>query len=153
KSLLVRGDAEQLSDLPVPKDLPLAFASRYTRREQATSHLVTVLCLPAKSGILLATSDVSPADRTPLADELTSLLLRMLAAQRPSPRQPGPNLPRVAGRGSVDPMITDERLTWKQICERYPEQFVLLIDHERLPHDRAGFKTARVLSVGTSRAE
>jgi hypothetical protein len=83
KSLLVRGDAEQLSDLPLPKDLPLAWASRYTRREQATSHLVTVLCLPAKSGILLATADVSPADRAPLADELTSLLLRMLAAQKP----------------------------------------------------------------------
>lgn len=84
KSLLVRGDAEQLSDLPLSsKALPLAWASRYTRREQATSHLVTVLCLPVKSGILLATADVSPADRAPLADELTSLLLRMLAAQKP----------------------------------------------------------------------
>ena len=50
-------------------------------------------------------------------------------------------------------MITDERLTWKQICERYPEQFVVLVDHDRLPHDAAGFKTARVLAIGSSRAE
>jgi hypothetical protein len=50
-------------------------------------------------------------------------------------------------------MATDERFTWEQICERYPEQWVLLVDHERLPRDGAGFKTARVLAVGSSRAE
>lgn len=50
-------------------------------------------------------------------------------------------------------MTTDGRLTWEQICERYPEQWVLLVDHERLPHDVTGFKTARVLAVGSSRAE
>jgi hypothetical protein len=50
-------------------------------------------------------------------------------------------------------MITDEHLTWEQICERYPEQFVVLVDHDCLPHDAAGFKTARVLAVGNSRAE
>ena len=58
-----------------------------------------------------------------------------------------------SGQASVDAMTTDERLTWEQICERYPEQWVVLIDHERLPHDLAGFKTARVLAVGSSRAE
>jgi hypothetical protein len=58
-------------------------------------------------------------------------------------------------RASVDAMATatDERLTWEQICERYPEQWVVLIDHERLAHGGAGFKTARVLAVGSSRAE
>lgn len=50
-------------------------------------------------------------------------------------------------------MTIDERFTWEQICERYLEQWVLLVDHERLPHDAAGFKTARVLAVGGSRAE
>ena len=50
-------------------------------------------------------------------------------------------------------MTTDERLTWEQICERHPERWVLLVDHERWPHDAAGFKTARVLAVGSSRAE
>jgi hypothetical protein len=63
------------------------------------------------------------------------------------------NLTARAGRGSVVAMTTDERLTWEQICERYPEQWVLLVDHERLPHDVAGFKSARVLAVGRSRAE
>jgi len=41
-------------------------------------------------------------------------------------------------------MATDERLTWNQICERHPERFVVLVDHDRLPHDAAGFNTARV---------
>ena len=53
----------------------------------------------------------------------------------------------------MDAMTTDQRLTWQQICERSPEQFVVLVDHDQLPHDAAGFKTARVLAVGDSRAE
>jgi hypothetical protein len=44
-------------------------------------------------------------------------------------------------------------MTWKQIRERYPQQWVVLVDHERLPHSGAGFKTARVLALGSSRAE
>jgi hypothetical protein len=82
------------------------------------------------------------------------------AALRPSPPPPAgmlvddaENLTARDGWGSVVAMTTDERLTWEQICERYPEQWVLLVDHERLPHDVAGFKTARVLAVGSSRAE
>ena len=63
------------------------------------------------------------------------------------------NLTVTGDRGSVDAMITGERLTWKQIREQYPHQWVVLIDHERLAHDLAGFKTARVLAVGNSRAE
>jgi len=54
---------------------------------------------------------------------------------------------------SVDAMTTDEHLTWKQIRERYLQPWVVLIDHERFPHDTAGFKTARLLAVGGSRAE
>ena len=50
-------------------------------------------------------------------------------------------------------MITNEHLTWEQICERYPEQFVVLIDYAPLPHEATGFNTARVLAVGSSRAE
>jgi len=63
------------------------------------------------------------------------------------------NLTARADWGSVDAMTTDEHLTWKQIRERYPQQWVLLVDHDRLPHDIAGFKTARVLAVGNSRTE
>ena len=50
-------------------------------------------------------------------------------------------------------MASDGRMTWKQIREHYPLQWVVLVEHERLPHDIAGFKTARVLAVGDSRAE
>ena len=76
-----------------------------------------------------------------------------LASAAPEPPRSGKNLTAGAARASVDAMTTDERLTWKQICERYPERFVVLIDHERLPHTSAGFKTARVLSVGSTRPE
>ncbi len=87
KALLVRADAEQLVDLDLPgaKELGVAWSARYTRREQTTAHLVTVLCVPGQSGGRLATADVVPADRSALADQLAKLLLRMLAAQKPAP--------------------------------------------------------------------
>jgi len=50
-------------------------------------------------------------------------------------------------------MAIDGHMTWKQIREHYPQQWVVLVDHERLPQDIAGFKTARVLAVGDSRAD
>jgi hypothetical protein len=58
-------------------------------------------------------------------------------------------------RASVDAMATatDERLTWEQICERYPEQFVVMVDHDWQPDNVTEFKTARVIGVGSSRAE
>jgi hypothetical protein len=82
KALLVRADAEQLVDLDLPgaKELGVAWAARYTRRERTTAHLVSVVCVPGKAGGLLATADVVPADRAALADELAGLLLRMIAA-------------------------------------------------------------------------
>ena len=85
KALLARSDAEQLVDLDLPgaKQLGVAWGARYTRREQTTAHLVSVLCVPGKSGGLLATADVVPADQGALADELAKLMLRMIAAQKP----------------------------------------------------------------------
>lgn len=50
-------------------------------------------------------------------------------------------------------MEIEERLTWEQICERYPEQWVVMVDHDWQPHNITEFKTARVLAVGNSRAE
>ncbi|HWU87513.1 MAG TPA: hypothetical protein VN253_09575 [Kofleriaceae bacterium] len=85
KALLVRADADGLIDLDLPgaKELGVAWGARYTRREQTTVHLVSVLCVPGKTGGLLATADVVPADRTTLAEELAKLLLQMIAAQKP----------------------------------------------------------------------
>jgi len=50
-------------------------------------------------------------------------------------------------------MDIEERLTWEQICERYPEQWVVMVDHDWQPHNITELKTARVLAVGDSRAE
>lgn len=85
KALLVRADAEGLVDLDLPgaKEIGVAWGARYTRREQAAAHLVSVLCVPRKAGSLVATADVVPAEKVELADELASLLLRMIAAQKP----------------------------------------------------------------------
>ena len=50
-------------------------------------------------------------------------------------------------------MGIEERLTWEQICERYPEQWVIMVDHDWQAHNITELKTARILAVGTSRAE
>ena len=48
-------------------------------------------------------------------------------------------------------MDTCERLTWQQIRERYPDQWVVLVDHDW--HDVTRYNTARALACGASRAE
>ncbi len=50
-------------------------------------------------------------------------------------------------------MDTSERLTWPQIRERYPDQWVVLVDHDWYEHVPARYDTARVLACGVSRAE
>ena len=50
-------------------------------------------------------------------------------------------------------MNPSERLTWPQIRERYPDQWVVLVDHDWQKDDLARYNTARVLAVGASRAE
>ena len=48
-------------------------------------------------------------------------------------------------------MDTSERLAWQQIRERYPDQWVVLVDHDW--YDVTRYNTARVLACGASRAE
>jgi hypothetical protein len=50
-------------------------------------------------------------------------------------------------------METGERLAWQQIRERYPDQWVVLVDHDWQEHDITRYNTARVLACGASRAE
>ena len=50
-------------------------------------------------------------------------------------------------------MNASERLTWPQIRERYPDQWVVMIEHDWDEHDLANYTTARVLGPGPSRAE
>lgn len=84
QALLANPDAEGIVDLELvgSKDLGIAWGMRYTRRERSAVHLVSVMCLPNKSGGVMATSDVVPAERAELADELVKLMLRMIAQRR-----------------------------------------------------------------------
>jgi hypothetical protein len=60
--------------------------------------------------------------------------------------------PRTGPRISTK-MDTSERLTWQQIRERYPDQWVVLVEHDWDEHDLAHYTTARVFAQGASRAE
>src|SRR5215813_12703318 len=42
------------------------------------------------------------------------------------------------------PMIS-EPLTWEQICARYPDEWVCLVEFDRIDPDRFAFRTARVV--------
>jgi hypothetical protein len=54
---------------------------------------------------------------------------------------------------AVEPAIS-EPLTWKQICERYPHQWVVLVEMDRPDDDHnARFRTARVAGVGKTLRE
>ncbi len=61
--------------------LGVAWSVRAVRKDKQP-HLVSVMCMPAKTGAggVLATSDVRPATDAALADELAHVLIAMLAA-------------------------------------------------------------------------
>ena len=48
---------------------------------------------------------------------------------------------------------TDERLTWKQIQEKYPDQWVGLVDIEFEPNNRSTIKSAIVKYTDKSKDE
>lgn len=41
-----------------------------------------------------------------------------------------------------------EPLTWEQICERYPDEWVCLVEIDRLQENNFAFRTARVVGHG-----
>ena len=49
-------------------------------------------------------------------------------------------------------MNTGERLTWPQIRDLYPDQWVVLIDHDWDETKVASYASARVVAQGPSRA-
>jgi len=56
----------------------------------------------------------------------------------------------MAETSNTESLLT-EPLTWQQICERYPSQWVVLVDIEKDPEDYSiNFHTARVAGVGKS---
>lgn len=52
----------------------------------------------------------------------------------------------------IEPQLLSERLTWPQICERYPDQWVALVEMD-LDEETDEIHSARVAGHGTSRAE
>ena len=50
-------------------------------------------------------------------------------------------------------MEISERLTWQQIRERYPDQWVVLVEHDWDEVNLSRYDTARALGCGASRAE
>lgn len=50
-------------------------------------------------------------------------------------------------------MEASERLSWPQLRERYPDQWIVLVDHDWHADDLSRYDTARVLACGASRAE
>lgn len=53
---------------------------------------------------------------------------------------------------TLDPAVS-EPLTWAQICERYPDQWVALIEIEWADDHNFKFRTARVAGNGKTRRE
>lgn len=55
-------------------------------------------------------------------------------------------------QGADKPFIS-EPLTWKQICERYPEEWVCLVEIDRPEDNNFAFRTARVVGHGKGRRD
>lgn len=49
--------------------------------------------------------------------------------------------------------VLPEPLTWVEICDRYPEQWVCVVDMDRLTPTSLEFRTARVVGHGATRRE
>jgi hypothetical protein len=48
----------------------------------------------------------------------------------------------------VQAPFISEPLTWEQICERYPDEWVCLVEIDRLNDNNFAFRTARVVGHG-----
>ena len=53
---------------------------------------------------------------------------------------------------TTDPVVS-EPLTWAEICERYPDQWVALIEIDWVVEHNFHFRTARVAGNGKTRRE
>lgn len=58
-----------------------------------------------------------------------------------------------AAHAPQDPHALSEPLTWPQIRERYPDQFVFLLDIDRPEGWSSGFRTARVAGAAKTRRD
>ncbi|HWU90996.1 MAG TPA: hypothetical protein VN253_27210 [Kofleriaceae bacterium] len=80
-------------------------------------------------------------------------LRRLNAAPRPIPSGDTDNLTSPTSRELSGAVSFGGRMTWNEICDRYPDQWVIMVDHDWQAHNVTEFKTARVLATGATRAE
>lgn len=53
---------------------------------------------------------------------------------------------------AVDPVVTDP-LTWAEICARYPDQWVALVEIDWVNENDLDFRSARVIGHGKARRQ
>jgi len=53
---------------------------------------------------------------------------------------------------NIAPQIS-EPLTWEEICQKYPDQWVCLVEIDKLEEQNFEFRTARVVGHGKTRRE
>jgi hypothetical protein len=67
------------------------------------------------------------------------------------PPQRGDEPPRVDEQPVCDPL--PERLNWKQICERYPNEWVVLVEMDWVDNTYSSLRSAIVAGHGAHRSE
>ena len=55
-------------------------------------------------------------------------------------------------RTTIEPAVS-EPLTWREICARYPDQWVALVEVDWIDEDDRDFRSARVAGHGKTRRE
>ena len=81
KQFAAKAGDEPMAELelsPAAKSLGVEWALRYVRRD-AKPHMLTMMCVPAGADGFVALADMTPADQLALADEMTKLMVTMLA--------------------------------------------------------------------------
>jgi len=85
KLFVMKAGDEPIADLaltPAAKAIDVQWAWRYVRRDQ-TPHMLTMMCVPVGAGGFVAIADLTPPDQLALADDMTKLMVTMLALQLP----------------------------------------------------------------------
>ncbi len=87
KLFVSKAGDEPIADLELSaaaKAIDVQWAWRYVRHDQVP-HMLTTMCVPVGTGGFVAIADVTPADKLALAEDLTKLMVTMLARQLPKP--------------------------------------------------------------------
>jgi hypothetical protein len=89
---------------------------------------------------------------TPLISNDTGTKLPEAPVGETAGSMPLPMESTMPTEGRDRPFIS-EPLTWKQICERYPDEWVCLVEIDRPVEHNFAFRTARVVGHGKGRRD